>query len=66
MIAASLGAKKVYAVEANEHMAKLAQKNIYINGFSDKIEVLANARLNESTCRLSGCLCAYERRSMSR
>lgn len=40
MIAASLGAKKVYAVEANEHMANLAEKNIRVNGFQEKIEVL--------------------------
>eukprot|EP00730_Choanoeca_flexa_P013517 TRINITY_DN5407_c0_g1_i2.p1 TRINITY_DN5407_c0_g1~~TRINITY_DN5407_c0_g1_i2.p1 ORF type:complete len:365 (+),score=84.55 TRINITY_DN5407_c0_g1_i2:100-1194(+) len=40
MLAAKAGAKKVYAIEANRHMAQSARQLIAVNGLSDKIEVI--------------------------
>jgi len=46
MLAAKAGAKKVYAIEANRHMAQSARHLIAINGLSDKIEVINDLSTN--------------------
>ena len=40
MIAARLGAKHVTAIEANDHLAAIAQANFEANGLADKITVI--------------------------
>jgi len=40
IISASLGAKHVYAIEANKHLAQLARNIIAANGYSEKITVI--------------------------
>jgi len=40
IIAASVGARRVVAVEANKHLAQLARNIIAANGFSDRITVI--------------------------
>jgi len=40
IIAATMGARRVVAVEANKHLAQLARNIIAANGFSDKITVV--------------------------
>ncbi|EDQ90850.1 uncharacterized protein MONBRDRAFT_18255 [Monosiga brevicollis MX1] len=48
MLAAKAGARHVYAIEANRHMAQLAQHIISVNGLADRITVI-NALSTEVT-----------------
>jgi protein arginine N-methyltransferase 7 len=50
MLAAQCGAKRIYAIEANRDMARLAQNNIAANNLSSKITIL-NMLSTEVTAR---------------
>jgi protein arginine N-methyltransferase 7 len=50
MLAAQCGAKKIYAIEANRDMARLAQNNFAANNLSDKITII-NQLSTETTLR---------------
>jgi predicted RNA methylase len=42
LLAARAGAKKVFAIENDPYIAKIARQNVEVNGLSDKVMVFAN------------------------